>query len=73
VIRLTDERRYDVPVALVCPEFTPAQAQEWISGGGVPELARANHVEFVDINSGHWPMLTRPTELARLLAAAAES
>ncbi|MDQ4037518.1 MAG: alpha/beta hydrolase, partial [Actinomycetota bacterium] len=24
-----------------------------------------------DIDSGHWPMVTRPIELARLLAAAA--
>ena len=70
-MRLTDERRFDVPVVLVCPEFTPAQAQEWISAGEVPELARAKHLDFVDIDSGHWPMITRPVELAQLLAAAA--
>jgi pimeloyl-ACP methyl ester carboxylesterase len=72
VVRLADERRFDVPVVLICPEYTPAQAQEWIAGGELPELARAKHVEFVDIDSGHWPMITRPAELARLLAAAAE-
>jgi pimeloyl-ACP methyl ester carboxylesterase len=71
VVHLRDERRYDVPVVLVCPEFTPAQAQEWIRAGDVPELAKANHLTFVDIDSGHWPMLTRPTDLARLLATAA--
>ena len=71
VVRLADERRFDVPVVLVCPEFTPAQAQEWIGAGEVPELARAKHLDFLDIDSGHWPMITRPIELARLLAAAA--
>jgi pimeloyl-ACP methyl ester carboxylesterase len=71
VVRLTDERRFDVPVVLVCPEFTPAQAQEWIDAGDLPELARAKHLEFVDIDSGHWPMASKPIELARLLAAAA--
>jgi pimeloyl-ACP methyl ester carboxylesterase len=71
VVRLSDQRRFDVPVAVVCPEFTPAQAQEWIDAGEVPELAKAKHVELVDIDSGHWPMVTRPAELARLLAAAA--
>ncbi|MFK4593821.1 alpha/beta fold hydrolase [Streptomyces pristinaespiralis] len=71
VVRLSDERRFDVPVLVVCPEFTPAQAQEWIEAGDVPELARAEHVDFADIDSGHWPMITRPTELARILAAAA--
>jgi pimeloyl-ACP methyl ester carboxylesterase len=71
VVRLVDERRFDVPVVLVCPEFTPAQARAWIGTGDVPELARAKHVDFVDIDSGHWPMISKPIELARLLAAAA--
>ncbi|HQR26257.1 MAG TPA: alpha/beta fold hydrolase [Nocardioides sp.] len=68
VVHLADERRYDVPVVLVCPEFTPAQAQEWIDAGELPELARAARVELVDLDSGHWPMFSRPAELARLLA-----
>jgi pimeloyl-ACP methyl ester carboxylesterase len=67
VVRLSDERRFDVPVVLICPEFSPAQAQAWIGAGDVPELATAKHVEFVDIDSGHWPMFTKPVELARLL------
>ena len=71
VVRLTDERRFDVPVVVICPEFTPAQAEEWIDAGDVPELARVKHLDFADIDSGHWPMHTRPAELARLLAAAA--
>ncbi|MFF7073936.1 alpha/beta fold hydrolase [Streptomyces pseudovenezuelae] len=70
-VRLKDERRFDVPMLLVCPEFTPAQARDWIDAGDVPEVARAEHVDFVDIDSGHWPMITKPVELARLLAAAA--
>jgi pimeloyl-ACP methyl ester carboxylesterase len=69
VVRLTDERRYDVPVVLVCPEFTPAQAREWIEAGELPELAKAKNLDLVDIESGHWPMVTKPVELARLLAA----
>jgi pimeloyl-ACP methyl ester carboxylesterase len=71
VVRMADERRFDVPVVLVCPEFTPAQAQEWIDAGDVPELAKAKHLDLVDIDSGHWPMASKPIELARLLAAAA--
>lgn len=69
IVHLTDPRRYEVPVTLVCPEFTPAQARQWISEGEIPELARAKHVDFADIDSGHWPMVTRPAELARLLVA----
>lgn len=71
MVRLGDERRFDVPVVLVCPEFTPVEAKGWIDSGDVPELAKAEHVDFVDIDSGHWPMVSKPIELARLLAAAA--
>ena len=68
VVHLADERRYDLPVTLVCPEFTPTQAKEWVEGGDVPELAKATRLAYVDIESGHWPMFTKPTELARILA-----
>jgi pimeloyl-ACP methyl ester carboxylesterase len=72
VIRLANERRYDVPVVLVCPEFTPAQAKEWVEHGEAPELAKSKNVSFADIDSGHWPMISAPAELARLLSQAAE-
>jgi pimeloyl-ACP methyl ester carboxylesterase len=68
VVHLQDERRFDVPVTLICPEFSPAQAREWIEGGQLPELSKARHLDYVDIESGHWPMFTRPAELAGLLA-----
>lgn len=71
LVRLGDPRRFDVPVALVCPEFTPAQAQEWIGAGEVPELAKVKNLELVDIASGHWPMISKPVELAGILAGAA--
>ncbi|MGV9291690.1 alpha/beta fold hydrolase [Streptomyces sp. NPDC003719] len=73
VVRLADERRFEVPVVVVCPEFTAAEARKWIDAGDAPELARAGHVDFADIDSGHWPMITRPAELARILAAAADA
>jgi len=72
-VHLTNERRYDVPVTIICPEFSSAQAREWIDEGQVPELARASRVDYDDIESGHWPMLTRPIELADLVAAATDT
>jgi pimeloyl-ACP methyl ester carboxylesterase len=71
VVHLRDERRFDVPVTLICPEFSPAQAKEWIDGGEVPELSKARQIDYVDIDSGHWPMFSRPAELAELLAGVA--
>ncbi|MFJ5921732.1 alpha/beta fold hydrolase [Kitasatospora sp. NPDC092948] len=71
VVRFTDPRRHDVPIAMVCAEYTPDQVRDWVAGGHAPELAHAKHVEYLDLDSGHWPMFSRPTELARLLAALA--
>ena len=67
VVRYSDQRRFDVPVTVICPEFSPAQARKWIDAGEAAELGTVKHLELVDIDSGHWPMVTRPGELARLL------
>ena len=71
VVRLTDDSRLDIPIVLVCPEYSPEQARAWIDAGEVPELSRATSVSFVDIDSGHWPMVSQPAELARILDVAA--
>ncbi|MDA8183589.1 MAG: alpha/beta hydrolase, partial [Actinomycetota bacterium] len=73
VVRLHDQRRFGIPVTVVCPEFSPAQARQWIDDGALPELARVRDLHLVDIDSGHWPMFTRPAELAALLGAAADA
>lgn len=72
-VHLTDERRFDVPVVLVCPEFDVKQAKGWIEGGEVPELTKVKALSYVDIDSGHWPMVTQPAELARILGSATDS
>lgn len=66
-VRLTDERRYDVPITLVCPEYGPDDVKGWIADGDLPELDRARDVSYVDLGSGHWPMASCPAELARAL------
>ena len=66
-VRLADDRRFDVPVVVVCPEYGPEQAKAWIDDGDVPELASTEQVSIVDIDSGHWPMVTQPGELARII------
>jgi pimeloyl-ACP methyl ester carboxylesterase len=67
IVKLGSERRYDVAVTLICPEFSPAQAREWIDGGEARELEHVRQLDYVDIDSGHWPMFTRPTELVEIL------
>ncbi|MFI5959209.1 alpha/beta fold hydrolase [Cryptosporangium sp. NPDC051539] len=71
VQRLSDERRYDVPVTVIACEYSSAMLRQWLADGqpGVAELSLIKDVEYVDLPSGHWPQFTRPTELAELLAA----
>jgi pimeloyl-ACP methyl ester carboxylesterase len=70
---LTDEARFEVPVVLVCPEYSPQEANEWLDAGQIPELERVAHLSFVDIDSGHWPMITQSAELARIINHVAEA
>lgn len=67
VVTYADDARLDVPMVMVCPEYSPAQAQEWIDSGALPEVTAAHRVELVDVDSGHWPMFSRPADLARVL------
>lgn len=71
-VQYADERRSAVPVALVCPEFGPEDAREWIASGDLPELAAAEALELVNLDSGHWPMVSAPGALVSILADLAE-
>lgn len=71
-VRYADPRRAAVPVTLICPEFGPEDAKEWIAAGDVPELAQASALDYVDIDTGHWPMVSDPDALTAILADLAE-
>jgi len=69
--RLSDDRRYDVPVTVIACEFPSAMLREWMEQGHpyVQELERIRDVELVDLPTGHWPQFTRPQELGRAILA----
>lgn len=73
-VRLRDERRYDVPVTAVCPEYTSADLLGWVDADEEPvsELAGIRDVTYVDLPGGHWPQLTQPDKLARVILDAAD-
>lgn len=75
LVRLSDERRYDVPVTAICPEFTSEMLKGWIDKGvgGLDELAKAREIDYVDLPTGHWPQFTRPEDLGRTIAAIADA
>lgn len=70
--RLSDERRYDVPVTVVCTEFSAEMLQGWVEADMEPvrEFTEIKDVTYVDLPTGHWPQFTKPTELADLILGA---
>jgi pimeloyl-ACP methyl ester carboxylesterase len=69
--QLSDVRRYDVPVTVICTEFTSAMLRGWIEQGAEPvqELGALSRVDYIDLPTGHWPQFTRPDDLAQLIVA----
>lgn len=70
---LSDERRYAVPVTVICTEFTSKMLRDWTEEGLAPvrELTKIENVEYVDLPTGHWPQFTRPEDLARAILRSA--
>lgn len=67
-VRYTDPRRHELPVVMVCPEYSPEDARQWLDQGEISELAPVRDLRFVDIDSGHWPMASCPEGLAAQLS-----
>ena len=69
---LGNERRYEVPVTVITSEMPEAVLRDLMAKGHpyVAELAKMKHYDIVELPTGHWPMMTKPSELAQLVAAA---
>jgi pimeloyl-ACP methyl ester carboxylesterase len=70
-VELSNEARRDIPSTLVCTGYTAEQYQtyarehpEWAFLAGIPELRNAT---WVDLPTSHWPMWSRPAELAAII------
>ncbi|THV23529.1 alpha/beta fold hydrolase [Glycomyces paridis] len=71
-IALGDERRFDVPITVICCEFASAMVLAWIEQGApfARELATVKEVQYIDLPTGHWPQFTKPAELADAILSA---
>lgn len=72
-VELTNEARLGVPATLVCCSISGEQVRELVQAGHpmFAEVANLEHVDVVDLPTGHWPMWSRPRDLARIIGAAA--
>jgi pimeloyl-ACP methyl ester carboxylesterase len=72
---LTNDARLDIPSTVVCTGFTSAQYKDAIKEGyaflaGLTELRT---VTYVDLPTSHWPMWSRPQELAAIIGDVAKA
>jgi len=68
VVDLRDPRRLAVPTTVVCTSFPSPLLQQLAAAGQMPtELLALTDVRYVDLPTGHWPMLSRPADLGRVL------
>ncbi len=76
-IELTNDARRDIPSTLICTGFSAEQYQsyarehpEWAFLAGIPEL---RNVTWIDLPTSHWPMWSRPAELAKIIGDVAKA
>jgi pimeloyl-ACP methyl ester carboxylesterase len=72
---LTNDARLDVPSTAICTGFTSDQYKDAIKEGyawlgGFAELRK---VTWVDLPTSHWPLWSRPQELAAIIGDVARS
>jgi pimeloyl-ACP methyl ester carboxylesterase len=75
-IELTNDARRDIPSTMICTGYTAEQYQtyarehpDWAFLAGIPEL---RNITWVDLPTSHWPMWSRPKELATIIGDVAK-
>jgi pimeloyl-ACP methyl ester carboxylesterase len=67
---LTNDARRDIPSTIICTGFPSEQfkaaaaEKDWAWLGGIREL---RNVTWLDLPTSHWPMWSRPADLARII------
>jgi pimeloyl-ACP methyl ester carboxylesterase len=66
---LTNDARLDVPSVVICTGFSSQQVKEFVKEGHawLAGLAELRNVTYVDLPTSHWPMWSRPQELAAII------
>jgi pimeloyl-ACP methyl ester carboxylesterase len=66
----TNDVRRDIPSTIIATGFTAADYQKYAAEdppsflAGIPEL---RNLSYIDLPTSHWPMWSKPTELAQII------
>jgi pimeloyl-ACP methyl ester carboxylesterase len=72
-VRLENDSRRDVPSTIIACSY-PCEVMMQMAREGhsmMAEVATLRDVELIDLPTGHWPMWSRPADLASAIATAA--
>ena len=72
-VELTNDARRKVRTTLVCCSIPSEQVMELVRAGHpmFAEVANIEHLDVIDLPTGHWPMWSRPLDLAKVIQSAA--
>jgi pimeloyl-ACP methyl ester carboxylesterase len=72
-VELKNNARRKVPTTLVCCSIPSVQVLELARAGNAmfAEVADLEHFDVIDLPTGHWPMWSRPGDLAQAIQSAA--
>ena len=71
---LTNDARRDIPSTMICTGYTAEQYQAYARDHDWPFLAglkELRDVTWIDLPTSHWPMWSRPRELAAIIGGVA--
>jgi pimeloyl-ACP methyl ester carboxylesterase len=75
-VELTNDARRDIPSTLIATGFPSAEYKkaaaehpEWTWLAGIPELRNAT---WIDLPTSHWPMWSKPDDIARIIGDVAK-
>jgi pimeloyl-ACP methyl ester carboxylesterase len=68
-IPLTNEARLDIPTTAICTGYTSEQYKDAVKEGysWLGGFAELRNITWIDLPTSHWPMWSRPQELAEIV------
>jgi pimeloyl-ACP methyl ester carboxylesterase len=68
-VELTNDARLNVPTKAICTGYTSEQYKEAVKEGyaWLGGFAELRNITWVDLPTSHWPMWSRPQELAAII------
>jgi pimeloyl-ACP methyl ester carboxylesterase len=74
-VELTNDARLDIPSTAICTGYTPEQYKDAVKEGYafVRGFGELRNVTWIDLPTSHWPMWSKPQELAAIIGDVATS